>query len=120
MMNLKVRKQKIEQVAHTSEKEELKMLTNILLKSLIALRLYTKLSTIYARAIDFLRRKLNDSIIAIDSIDPDYEHGDSGWREYNSMRMLGITIDQIEALPLNDLERVLEIIDLEVQMKIGD
>lgn len=89
----------------------LKMLTNILYKSKLAYWLYTKFSKHYSRAIDFLRRKLNDSIIAIDSIDPDYEYGDSEWRDYNSMRMLGITIDQLEALPEIDLVRNLETID---------
>ena len=79
------------------------MLTNILYKSKLAYWLYIKFSKHYSRAIDFLRRKLNDSIIAIDSIDPDYEYGDSEWRDYNSMRKLGITIDQLEALPEIDL-----------------
>ena len=93
------------------------MLTNILLKSQLAYRLYIKFSDNYTRAIDFLRRKLNDSIIAIDSIDPNYEHGDSEWREttnqsiYNSMRRLGITIEQLETSELTDLVRNLETMD---------
>ena len=87
------------------------MLTNILLKSKLAYWLYIKFLTKYERAIDFLRRKLNDSIIAIDSLDPDYEWGDSGWREYKSMRKLGFTYDQLEALPEIDLSRLKEVLN---------
>ena len=85
------------------------MLTNILYKSKLAYRLYIKFQKHYTRVIDFLRRKLNDSIIAIDLID--YCATDSDRREHFSLRMLGITWEQVEALKEGDRNEIYEVFD---------
>jgi len=91
------------------------MLTNILYKSKLAYRLYIKFSKLYTRVIDFLRRKLNDSILAIDKIDPCAL--DSDMREYFSMRTLGITWEQVEALKEGDRDEIFEVFDFIISEK---
>jgi len=97
------------------------MLNNILIKYEIALWLYTKFSFHYERVIDFLRRKLNDSIIAVNSLDPDYVDGDSGWREYRVMRKFGLTQELIERRSKTDREKLVNTInDLEPMIELFD
>ena len=96
-------------------RKEPKMLTNILYKSKLAYRLYIKFSKHYSRAIDFLRRKLNDSIIAIDRIDPCAL--DSDMREYRSMRSLGITWEQVDTLSEYNRNEIFEVFDFIISEK---